>query len=418
MSAVWKCDKLRQLRVLIVDDNSGDRFLYRQMLEQSDPATDYVFREAECGRAAMEVIREEALDCVLLDYLLPDTVGLDVIRKMAEQGTGTSPPIIMLTGFGDEATAVAALQGGAQGYVSKRDLNGEQLCQAIDRAIKAHKTRLLSDQSRVEMAARNQELERKYQQVEAFYQQILGKFRKPVSALRDHIAELTTEESRPLNDRLQRHLSNLRLESERLVTTMKNLIDNPGLEVGQLLISTRPESIMELVSATASNFRALAEAKNIRLSVKVQPGLPEVEMDRYRIEQVLVNLLDNAIKFTPPRGSVTLNVERRAESPDCVTISVIDSGKGLDPEQLAQLFEPNHVQAPGGSDADQGMGLGLKICREIIQSHQGTITARSLPQAGTCMTVTLPLDSRKKPTAELWEHVTRSSGSVRRSMNA
>ncbi|MSQ97690.1 MAG: response regulator [Xanthomonadales bacterium] len=211
-------------------------------------------------------------------------VGLDVLKTIAEQTKSPILPTIILTGFGDEATAVHALQGGAQGYLPKRDLNGEELGQAINCAIKAHKRQMLVEKSRLEMVAKNQELTGKYQQVEAFNQQILGKFKKPVLALRDHIAELTVEETRPMNGNLQSHLLNLKLQSERLVTTLKDLMDNPGLEVGQLLIATRPEAIVELLSATVNNFRTLAEARNIRFSVKIQPGLPEVQMARYRIE--------------------------------------------------------------------------------------------------------------------------------------
>lgn len=412
MAAVLKCNKLRELRVLIVDDNPGDRVLYKQLLEESGRATDYVFFEADSGRSAFALMETEKLDCVLLDYLLPDMVGVDILKSLDKKAGGMAIPIIMLTGFGDEDTAVCALQNGAHGYLPKRDLDGDKLHQAIDQVIKAHGSELLLEKSRQEMVSNNRDLESKYKQVETLYKQVLGKLQKPVSALREHIAELTTIECRPAGGNLQSHLLNLRLEIERLATTLKNLMDKPDLDVGKLLISTRPESIVELVTATVNTFRPLAEANNVRLSVRLQPGLTQVPMDRYRIEQVLVNLLDNAIKFTPPQGRVQLNVEQSMESPGEISVSVIDTGNGIAAHRLETLFDSKPHLLPDGAEAAEGLGLGLRMCKEIIRSHQGQISARSSPESGTCMSFTLPLDERKKPSAEIWQHVTKSSAPV------
>ncbi|MSQ97691.1 MAG: hypothetical protein EXR85_00110 [Xanthomonadales bacterium] len=133
---------------------------------------------------------------------------------------------------------------------------------------------------------------------------------------------------------------------------------------------------------------------------------------------MLVNLQDNAITFTPPHGNVCLTVERRMGPPDNITVTVIDSGPGVDPGRLAVLFEQNAHQLPGGSEVDQGMGLGLKVCREIIQSHQGRITAENLPQGGACMTFTLPLDTSKAPAAEIQGKVSCNNGSAQWGLHA
>ncbi len=406
MAVVLENDKLRDLRVLILDDNPGDCFLYKNMLAEADPGTQYVFLEAKSGRDALDILRNEKPDCVLLDYLLPDMLGLDFLQELAGQQQTPGPPIIMLTGFGDEATAVKALQSGAHGYIPKRDLNGAVLIQAIDRAIRAHKDLQKLDNTRQEMAVRNRELEDKYEQIEAFYQKILGKLKQPVSNLRDHVAELMADEPGAADYAMHKQLLNLRVESDRLVTTLKNLMDNPGLDAGQLLISTRPESMMEVVVGSVNALRPVAEAAGVRLSVKIQPGLPEVPMDRYRIEQVLVNVLDNAFKFTPPNGRVYLNVDRFSESPQEITVSVSDTGKGVHPDQLNNLFErPVQAISTGAADSP-GMGMGLHICQEIIHSHKGKISIKSLPEAGTCLTFTLPVESWPMSAAKVWEHNT------------
>jgi signal transduction histidine kinase len=410
--------KLRDLRLLILDDNSGDRFLYKSMLADADPGTKYIFFEAESGQDALAIMRTEKLDCVLLDYLLPDMLGLDFLQQLlAGQHLASSPPIIMLTGFGDEATAVKALQSGAHGYIPKRDLNGEILIQAIDRAMRAHKELQTLDKTRQEMAARNQDLESKHKQIEVFYQKILGKLTQPVVTLRDHLAELVADVPGAAEYAMHKQLLNLKTESDRLVATLKNLMDNPALDTGQLLISTRPESMTDVVAGSVEPFRAIASAAGVRLSVNIQPGLPEVSMDRYRIEQVLANVMDNAIKFTPPQGRVFLRVEYLPHSPHEITVSVRDTGRGIRPDKLERLFVP-HAQVLSASAEDStGIGIGLQICREIIHAHKGQISIKSQPEAGTCLTFTLPVESREIPEVKTWQHVIRRNENSQWALN-
>jgi signal transduction histidine kinase len=223
--------------------------------------------------------------------------------------------------------------------------------------------------------------------------------------MRDHISELANIEKHRTADELYSRLAILGVESERLFTALKNLTDNPGIEVGQLLISTRPESLVELVNSSISSFRSAASAAQVQLSVKILSSLPEVQIDRYRIEQVLNNLLDNAIRFTPPLGRVVLTADCIPNNPDYVTVSVIDTGSGIHPDNLATLFNAKARNGSADSVAEQGMGLGLRICKEIIHSHKGEISARSLPEAGTTVTFTLPLDSDGRSKSTVWNHV-------------
>ena len=400
-------DKLRELRLLILDDNSGDRFLYKSMLAEADPGTEFLFFEAGAAKDALDIIGREKLDCILLDYLLPDMLGLDFLQQLSDRRLTSGPTVIMLTGFGDEATAVKALQSGAQGYIPKRDLSGEVLIQAIDRALRAHKEQQQLDKTRQELASRNQDLESKSKQIEMFYQKILGKLKQPVVALRDHLAALVAEPSAAADYAMHKQLLRVRTESDRLVAALKNLQDNPALDTGQLLVATRPESMVDVVTSSVESFRAIADSAGVRLSVNIQPGLPEVSMDRYRIEQVLANVLDNAIKFTPPRGRVFLRVDYFAGSPQEITVSVSDSGKGIDPGKLERLFQHHpHVVSASAEDSP-GIGIGLQICREIIHAHKGQISIKSLPEGGTCLTFTLPVESRQIPASKTWQHTIR-----------
>lgn len=403
-------DLLRQRRLLIVEDNPGDRFLYKQMLTEADPGTQYQFEEVETGALALQRLAEQEADCILLDYLLPDMLGTELLAALSGQQEAV-PPVVMLTGFGDEATAVNALQCGAHGYIPKRELTGEALSRAIDRAVRASGSQRKLEQARLEMAARNSELEQKYQQIESFYRKILGRLQLPASTLRDHLAAI--EEPRGTEEKRQFALEirKLRAESEQLVLALGNLIDSPGTNLGQLLISTHPASIIEVISDAVNAFRPAADAAGSRLSVQVQPGLPVVQIDRYRIEQVLSNLLDNAVRHTPERGHINIRVNRFPETPEELTVAVSDTGAGIPADRLAGLFERRPLQAMA---ADEGsLGCGLFLCKEILHAHKGRISAESPLGAGTCITFTLPLERGPTRASEVWEQTAyRNGGSL------
>jgi len=384
-------DKLRDLRVLIVDDNEGDRFLYQNLLIEGDPATEFIFDEAGTGSAAMEKLSAEKPECLLLDYRLPDMHGLDILKKLSEQDGSLSVPVVMLTGYGDEATAVKALHLGAQQYLPKRDLTGEMLCKAMNDAIRAHRKTREFEASRQQLEIQNRETAEKYAKVEVFYNKVLEKLKNPVTSSREISCKILDELRESLSEEQVASLETVKHSLDQLTANINNLIDNPGLEMGEMLISPRPENTTEVVAGVVSKIKALLASKQIDLSSSISSGLPEISIDRYRIEQVLTNLLDNAIKFTGPGGKIEINVSRLPESRDRLTFLISDTGKGIEPEYLERIFERSFQAPTRGLENQSGLGLGLHICREIILSHKGEIFATSIPGEGCCFTFTLPL---------------------------
>lgn len=397
-------EKLRKLQLLIVDDNPGDCLLYQTMITETDPTTDYNFVVADSAGVALEWLSTCQPDCVLLDYILPDCLGLDLLKEL-QQKELIRAPVIMLTGFGDEATAVSAMQTGAHGYISKRELDGKKLKSVIDQAVKAFKEQRSQATFREEIHARNEQLELKYKQVESFYQDVLGKLRMPIRSIKETAERLADSRELSLNLPTHELVSSLKSTADSLSLTLQNLADNPHLSIGKLLISTLPCSVVKLVSETVNSHRARADQAGIRISVNIQPDIPDIPMDRYRIEQVLINLLDNALKFTPRGGWIYLTVKGHLNTPQHVAVSISDTGSGIDPAALPRLFERN---AFGGSGKESSsVGLGLHLCKEIIESHNGNITVKSGSETGTCITFTLPLEERAKSGADLWTQSAR-----------
>ena len=165
---------------------------------------------------------------------------------------------------------------------------------------------------------------------------------------------------------------------------IQDLLDVSRVEAGRLAIHPEPEDSEAILRETCELMRPLAEERHQRLTCEAAEPLPLVNVDRGRIEQVLSNLVGNGLKFTGEGGSIHV---RASPSREGVQISVMDTGPGIPPDDLPRLFE-RHWQAEG--TAHLGLGLGLAICRGIVEAHGGRIWAESELGRGTCIHFTLP----------------------------
>jgi len=188
----------------------------------------------------------------------------------------------------------------------------------------------------------------------------------------------------------QEFLGRIDLELDRLTQMVRELLELSKIESGQVHLNMTPVGVYDLLERAAGRLRAQAERSTISLSVQAAPHLPDVYADQERIEQVLVNLIHNGIKFTPPGGSVTLNAET---IPDGVLISVADTGAGIPSDDLSRVFERFYKvdkARTGSPDREGGTGLGLAIARNILQAHDGQIWVESELGEGTTVFFTLP----------------------------
>jgi signal transduction histidine kinase/DNA-binding response OmpR family regulator len=183
----------------------------------------------------------------------------------------------------------------------------------------------------------------------------------------------------------RRHLETLRRSTERMDSLIQDLIEVARIESGKLTLQPRPESVDVLVAEAAAMLRPLAEARGIIFEAGVAERLPDVHADSTRLLQVISNLAGNAIKFTPPGGTVRVACAARENT---VRFSVTDTGPGIPPEQIPHLFG-RFWQADAGDR--RGIGLGLSIARGIVESHGGRIWVESEVGRGTAFQFTIPV---------------------------
>jgi len=200
-----------------------------------------------------------------------------------------------------------------------------------------------------------------------------------VEALQDGVFPLTIDSLAPIQAKTEL--------MARLVEDLRRLA---LAEAGQLPLDRQPTDLAALAERTAAGFQAPAEAKSISLQVKKDDGAPLADADPQRIEQVLVNLLSNALRHTPEGGAITINIS--AVSPQKVNVRVSDTGPGIPAEALPKVFDRFYRVDQGrarGRDGD-GSGLGLAVARSIVEAHRGTIGVESAPGQGASFWFTLP----------------------------
>jgi signal transduction histidine kinase/putative methionine-R-sulfoxide reductase with GAF domain len=182
-------------------------------------------------------------------------------------------------------------------------------------------------------------------------------------------------------------------ESDRLSELISNLLDMSRIEAGTLRVEAEPTDLLPIVQETVAEFRLITH--DHRFEAHLPPSLPLVPADPRRIRQVLRNLMENAVKYSPGGGPVTVSCSREAsgeQTPDdSIQVSVADQGLGIEPEHLGRIFDRFYQVDSASTREVRGAGLGLSICKAIVEAHHGRIWAESQAGVGSTFCFTLPL---------------------------
>ncbi|GAB4402414.1 MAG: hypothetical protein OHK003_29820 [Anaerolineales bacterium] len=184
-----------------------------------------------------------------------------------------------------------------------------------------------------------------------------------------------------------RFLDRIHTEVDALTQMTQELLDLSRIESGQVQLNFESISPRKLIHSAAERMKAQAERANLKLDVRCEDGLPNIKADKGRLEQVLVNLIHNAVKFTKPGGRVTLSAE---SVPGGVRCAVRDTGVGIPSESLSRIFE--RFYRVDSSRTGSGTGLGLSISRHIVEAHDGKIWAESEEGRGSVFYFEIPSD--------------------------
>ncbi len=219
-----------------------------------------------------------------------------------------------------------------------------------------------------------------------FVANVSHELRTPLTSIRGFVETLKEGAVDNPEERV-RFLNIIEKHADRLNSLINDLLQLSRIESREIKMESRSINLKELIDEVVTDFEERTERKGHTVEVNVSPGLPEIAADRERIEQVLSNLLDNAVKFTPPKGKISLSALDEGED---IRIEISDTGIGIPREYLPRLFERFYRVDKARSKELGGTGLGLSIVKHIVQAHGGTVGAESEPDKGSKFFFTLP----------------------------
>jgi signal transduction histidine kinase len=237
----------------------------------------------------------------------------------------------------------------------------------------------------------------------AFLATMSHELRTPLNSIIGFTGIILQGMAGPLNPEQSKQLGMVRGSAKHLLELINDVLDISKIEAGQLEVRSEAFNLIALIERVVSLLSPIAEKKGLLLRTSITNDLGNIVSDRRRLEQILINLVNNAIKFTE-KGGVTITAELLTSykiKPDSVAapfvkLSVADTGIGIKPEDLALLFQPFRQLDSGLSRMHEGTGLGLAICRRLLELMGGQITANSSWSNGSEFIVLLPLQGETK----------------------
>jgi signal transduction histidine kinase len=211
--------------------------------------------------------------------------------------------------------------------------------------------------------------------------------RTPLNAIAGYTELLSMEVRGSINDDQRRDLARIRQNQQHLLEIINDILNFSRLEAGRQRYALQPLCLMDVLERLEGSIEPQARARQVHYRCELPPRDVRVVADREKLDQVIINLLGNAVKFTPPEGIVTLTAD---VSGDRVRIHVQDTGVGIASADLAYIFEPFVQLQPALTRTSEGTGLGLSIARELTRGMGGELTVESTPGHGSVFTIELP----------------------------
>jgi PAS domain S-box-containing protein len=254
-------------------------------------------------------------------------------------------------------------------------------------------------QTQQTLIERNQQLIRATRLKDEFLANMSHELRTPLNAILGMTEAMQEEIFGEITERQMKSLQTIERSGQHLLSLINDILDVAKIESGQLELQCQPTSVASLCTASLAFVQQQAFSKQIHLEIQLPQNLPDLLIDERRIRQVLINLLNNAVKFTPEGGRITLEVSEvtpppknaaDVSPPSYLQIAVMDTGIGIAPENIPKLFQP-FVQIDSALNRKyEGTGLGLTLVKRLVELHGGQVTVSSEENVGSCFRIELP----------------------------
>jgi two-component system sensor histidine kinase/response regulator len=370
--------------ILIVDDNPTNCDLLSKRLTRQG----YRCSQALSGKQALQMIAQQAPDIVLLDMMMPELDGLEVLAILRQAHDSISLPVLMVTAKNQGEDVVSAFAAGANDYIEK-PVDFPVLLARLQHHLQ-HK--LLDDEvktSRARLEEQNRKLEVGNRYKDNFLSSMSHELRTPLNAVLGFSEVLLDEMLGPLNDKQKQYCQEIYNSGSYLLLIINDLLDLSKIEAGKLELDLQHSDVAALIEDVMRLMQEKAQRRGISLGCQVDAQLGQVLWDPLRVKQMLINLLGNALKFTETGKGILLSAELVANAE--VMLSVADQGCGISAEDLARIFLPfEQASSPMKKSNVEGTGLGLALVSRLVALHGGRVEVESEVGVGSRFILYLP----------------------------
>ena len=369
-------------RLLVVDDAVNNRDVLSRRLRRQGHEVETVSSGAE----ALELMRADAFDLVLLDILMPDMDGYEVLGHIKADPALQHIPVIMISALNELQSVVRCIEAGAEDYLAK-PFDPTLLKARIGACLEKKRGRDRETQLFEQLQDNYKRLQEAEKLRDEMRNMIVHDLRTPLTSVIVGVQMLENHGS--LTDAQREVVGIATMGGRTLLAMINDLLDVEKMEAGSARLRYDVLSAAELVSGAIAQVTPLAHHAGTTLVTDFAPALPLFAGDGSKLSRTLVNLVANAIHFTAG-GTVTIGAVRAGE---CIRFEIRDDGAGIPEEAFERIFEKFGQVDPRNKS---GTGLGLAFCKLVVEAHSGRIEVASTPGAGSTFSFTIPLVARSE----------------------
>ncbi len=367
------------IKVLIAEDD----FLIAEEISRALKNLGYALAGiAPNGKKAVELAASLKPDVILMDIKMPRMDGLEAARIIFQK---YPTPIVIITAHESHDLVEKASDSGIAAYLTKPP-KPDEIDRAITIAMARHKDLLKYKKLVAELEENRQKLHQLNASKDRFFSILAHDLRSPVSSLWAFTDQLIANMETFDKHELLEYLSVIGNTSKGLSDLLENMLLWASLQVDRIEFKPSTIEIYELVSSIETLFTTAFQHKNIRFMNAI-PSNCSAFADEYMVNTILRNLVSNAVKFTPAGGKISVIAE---DDENMIIISVKDNGMGISDENLKKIFQLDQQISSLGTNGEKGTGLGLLLCKEMVEKNHGEIWVESIPGTETIFSFTLP----------------------------
>jgi two-component system sensor histidine kinase/response regulator len=368
--------------ILVVDDIPKNLQVIGALLNGKG----YDIAFASNGVEAIQAIENTIPDLILLDIMMPEMDGFEVAERLIKNPLYSHIPIIFITGRADTSDVLKGFKVGAVDYITK-PFNAPELLSRVKTHITLKTSQDILKSKNQELENTKKELQKTIASKDKFFSIIAHDLKGPFSGFIGLSSMLAEEINEFSKEEIEDMAISMNKAADRLYSLLENLLDWSRTQTGGMEYEPEKINLSEIVQNNIQLLIHNANNKKINMLSSVDNNL-FVNADENMMQTILRNLISNAIKFTYADGFV--KIQAFPEN-DFVRIIVEDSGIGMKPEIKNNLFKIEKKVSTQGTNKEKGTGLGLILCKELIEKHGGTISLESEPDVGTKFFFTIPL---------------------------